>query len=107
MAKVAVTEKSLIILDFLRENKDGNFTAADIAEAVGMEKKSVDGVVTRGLASKGYAVRIPAEITLDDGSHKGINLIKATEAGLAYDHDAALAIDAEAAAQAKAEKEEA
>ena len=63
MAK-AVSERSLLVLDFLKENADKNMTAADIGEALGLEKKSVDGIVTSGLCRKGLAERIPAEIEL-------------------------------------------
>jgi DNA-binding MarR family transcriptional regulator len=94
MANVAVSEKSLIVLDFLKANQDKNLTAADIAAALGMEKKSVDGIVTSGLQRKGYAERIPAEIELEDGTHKQIKFIQATAEGLAYDHAAAQAQDA-------------
>ena len=90
----AVSEKSLVVLNYLKDNKDENMTAADIAEALGMEKKSVDGIVTSGLQRKGYAERIPAEIELEDGTHKTVKFIKATEAGLAYDDVAAKAADA-------------
>lgn len=102
MANKAVSEKSLVVLDYLKSVKGENVTAADIAEALGMEKKSVDGIVTSGLIrNKGYAERIPAEIELDDGSHKQVKFIRATEAGLAYDHEAAKAEDAAAAATAE------
>jgi DNA-binding MarR family transcriptional regulator len=94
----AVSEKSLVVLEYLKKVKDENVTAADIAEALGMEKKSVDGIVTSGLAKKGLAERIAAEIELDDGSHKPVKFIKATDAGLAYDHEAAKAADAAAKA---------
>ena len=94
MAK-SVSEKSLVVLNYLKEHNGEDFVAADIAEALGMEKKSVDGIVTSGLIrNKGLAERIPAEIELEDGSHKTVKLIKATAAGLAYDHEAALAEDA-------------
>ena len=95
--KTAVSEKSLTVLNYLKENQGVNMTAADIAEALGMEKKSVDGIVTSGLQRKGYAERIPAEIELEDGTHKTVKFIQATAAGLAYDHDAATAADAAAA----------
>ena len=107
MANVAVSEKSLVVLDYLKSIGDENVTAADIAEAVGMEKKSVDGIVTSGLIrNKGLAERIPAqiEVTDDEGNTKyqDVKFIKLTEAGKNYDHDAALAQDA-AAKAAKAE----
>lgn len=92
--KTAVSEKSLVVLNYLKENQGVNMTAADIAEALGLEKKSVDGIVTSGLQRKGYAERIPAEIQLEDGSHKQVKFIQATAEGLAYSHEDALAVDA-------------
>ena len=50
-----------------------------------MEKKSVDGIVTSGLQRKGLAERIPAEIELEDGTHKGVKFIKLTPAGQEFD----------------------
>lgn len=100
---VAVSEKSLIVLNYLKENNGTNMTAADIAEALGMEKKSVEGIVTSGLQRKKLAERIPAEIELPDGTHKAVKFIQATDAGMAYDHAAAQAQDAAAAAAPKAE----
>lgn len=92
----AVSEKSLIVLDYLKAHNGENMTSADIAEALDMPKKSIDGIVTSGLQRKGYAERIPAEIELEDGSHKPVKFIRATEAGLAYDDEAAKAEDAAA-----------
>ena len=98
MANKAVSEKSLTVLNYLKEIDGTNVTAADIADALGMEKKSVDGIVTSGLIrNKGLAERIPAEIELADGTHKQVKFIKATPAGMAYDHAAAQAEDAAAA----------
>lgn len=100
MANMAVSEKSKVVLDYLKSNPEANVTSADIAEALGMEKKTVDGVVTSGLIrNKNLVERIPAEVELSDGTHKGIKLIKLTAAGLAYDHEAALAADAAAKAE--------
>lgn len=99
MANSAVSEKSLVVLNYLKSIGDQNVTAADIATALDMEKKSVDGIVTSGLIrNKGLAERIPAEIELEDGTHKAVKFIKATAAGMAYDHEAAKAADAASAA---------
>ena len=103
MANVTVSEKSLVVLNYLKENQGTKMTAADIAEALGLEKKSVDGIVTSGLQRKGYAERIPAEIELEDGTHKPVKFIQATAAGIAYDHAAAQAQDAANAAKTDAE----
>lgn len=99
MANVAVSEKSLVVLDYLKSIGDENVTAADIAAAVGMEKKSVDGIVTSGLIrNKNLAERIPAqiEVTDEEGNtkYKDVKFIKLTDAGKNYDHEAALAQDA-------------
>ena len=103
MAHAAVSEKSLVVLDYLKSIGDANVTAADIAEALGMEKKSVDGIVTSGLIrNKGLAERVPAQIEVEDEEgnvkFKDVKFIKATAAGLAYDHEAAKAQDAAAEA---------
>ena len=105
MANKAVSEKSLTVLNYLKEIGDANVTAADIAAALGMEKKSVDGIVTAGLQRKGLTERVPAQVEEEDSEGnvkvKDIKLIKLTAAGKAYDHEAAQAQDA--AAKAKAE----
>lgn len=100
-----VSEKSLNVLNFLKANPTENYTAADIAEALGLEKKTVDGVVTAGLIrNKNLVERVEAELTLKDGTHKAIKLIKLTPAGEAYDHDAVTAAyEAEQAAAKSAE----
>lgn len=85
---MAMSEKTRKVFDYLKGTNDTNQTAADIAEAVGFEKKSVDGIVTSGLQRKGLAERIPAEIELEDGTHKTVKFIKLTEAGMAFDPDA-------------------
>jgi len=102
MAKHAVSEKSLVVLNYLKSIGDENVTAKDIAAALDMTDKGVNGVVTAGLIrNKNLAERIPAEITLEDGTHAKVNFIKLTEAGQNYDHEAAVAADA-----AEAEKAE-
>ena len=99
MANVAVSEKSLVVLNFLKENDGAKFTAEDIANATGMNTRSVNGIVTSGLIkNKGLVVRVPAEIELPDGLHKQVNFIELTDAGRAYDHEAAQAQDAAAKA---------
>ena len=91
----------VMVLDYLKGIGDENVTSEDIAKALDMTKKSVDGVVTSGLQKKGLTERIPAEIELSDGTHKTVKFIKVTEAGYAYDHEAAKAEDAAAATKAE------
>ena len=97
-----VSEKSLVVLDYLKGIGDENVTAKDIAAALDMTDKAVNGVVTSGLIrNKNLAERIQAEITLDDGTHQTVKFIKLTDAGKNYDHAAVVA--AYEAAQADAE----
>lgn len=81
---MAMSEKTAKVLNYLKEINGENVTAADIADALSMEKKSVDGIVTSGLQRKGLAERIPAEIQLEDGTHKQVKFIKLTAAGAEF-----------------------
>ena len=106
--KKAVTEKSLLVLNYLKDIGDKNVTSADIAEALDMPKKSVDGTITRGLQAKGLTERVPANIEIEDEDGnpaiKNVKFIKLTDAGKEYDHEQAKVEDAEAAlAEAKGE----
>ena len=79
-------ENSLKVFNYLKSiHGQMDVTAADVAEALGMEdKRVVDGVFT-ALQKKGFGVRVPAEMTLEDGTHKSVKLLVLTEAGLAFD----------------------
>jgi len=82
---MAMSEKTQTVLNYLKGIDGANVTAADIAEAVGYSKKSVDGIVTSGLQRKGLAYREPAEVEVTDEegntSHKTVNFIKLTDEG--------------------------
>jgi Mn-dependent DtxR family transcriptional regulator len=84
----AMTENTRKVFDYLKTIGDNNVTSADIAEALDIPKKSVDGIVTSGLQRKGLAQRIPAEIELEDGTHKTVKFIKLTDEGMSFDPDA-------------------
>lgn len=86
---MAMSEKTKTVLSYLKDINGENVTAADISAALGGDeagysKKSVDGIVTSGLQRKGLAERIPAEIQLEDGTHKPVKFIRLTEAGMAF-----------------------
>ena len=80
-------ENSRKVFDYVKANDGKNMTAADIAEATGLEVRSVNGIVTSAFQKKGLMERTPAEIELEDGTHKAIKLISLTEAGKAFDPD--------------------
>ena len=81
---MAMKENTKKVFEYLKSVKD-NVTAADVAEALGLEKKSVDGIFTSAIQKKGYGVRIPAEVELDDGSHRPVKFLKLTDAGMLLD----------------------
>lgn len=81
-------ENSKRVLNYLKEINGQAVTAADVAEALGLEKKSVDGIFTSAIQRKGLGVRTPAEVELEDGTHKAVKLLSLTDAGMAFDPDA-------------------
>lgn len=85
---MAMKENSKNVLNYLKGINGENVTAADVAEALGLEKRQVDGIFTSALQRKGLGVRVPAEIELDDGSHKPVKFLRLTDAGMAFDPDA-------------------
>lgn len=80
------TKNVIVYLQGLNETE--NVTAADVAAALNLEKRSVDGVFTSAIQRKGYGVRVPAEIELEDGTHKAVKFLKLTEAGRQLDVNA-------------------
>lgn len=84
----AMKENTRKVFEFLKAHNDEDLTAADVAEALGLEKRQVDGIFTSALQRKQLGERIPAEREEEDGSHTKIKLLKLTEAGLAFNPDA-------------------
>lgn len=85
---MAMKENSKRILNYLKEVNGQNVTAADVAEALDLEKRSVDGSFTSAIQRKGLGVRTAAEIELEDGTHKQVKFLSLTPAGMSYDPDA-------------------
>ena len=85
---MAMKENSKRVLNYLKEINGENVTAADVAAALGLEKKSVDGIFTSAIQRKGLGVRTPAEIELEDGTHKQVKFLGLTPAGMSFDPDA-------------------
>lgn len=82
---MAMKENSAKVLNYLKEVKGQDVTAADVAETLGLEKRSVDGIFTSAIQRKGYGVRVPAEIQLEDGTHKPVKFLQLTDAGMNLD----------------------
>ena len=85
---MAMKENSKKVLNYLKEINGENVTAADVATALGLEKRQVDGIFTSAIQRKGLGVRTPAEVELDDGTHKAVKFLSLTPAGMAFDPDA-------------------
>jgi hypothetical protein len=81
-------ENSRKVFEYVKGLNGANATAADIADATGLEVRSVNGIVTSAFQKKGLMERIPAEVELEDGSHKAVKFIKLTAAGESFDPDA-------------------
>lgn len=81
-------ENSKIVFNYVKEHEGENITAADIAEATGLEVRSVNGIVTSAFQRKGLMARKPAEIELEDGSHKAVKFIVLTDEGREFDPEA-------------------
>lgn len=85
---MAMKENSKNVLNYLKSINGADVTAADVADALGLEKRQVDGIFTSAIQRKGLGERIPAEIELDDGSHKAVKFLRLTAAGMSFDPDA-------------------
>ena len=81
-------ENSKKVLNYLKEINGSDVTAADVAETLGLEKRQVDGIFTSAIQRKGLGIRVPAEIELEDGTHKAIKFLQLTDEGMAFDPDA-------------------
>lgn len=85
---MAMKENSKKVLNYLKSVNGQNVTSADVAEALGLEKRSVDGIFTSAIQRKGLGERVPAEIELEDGTHKAVKFLSLTSAGMNFDPDA-------------------
>ena len=88
---MAMSTNSKMVFEFLKENNGVDLTAADVAEALSLEKRQIDGIFTSAIQRKGYGVRVPGEIELEDGTHKAVKWLHLTDEGMALDLDAAYA----------------
>lgn len=92
-----LSEKAKTVFNFVKESTldDNNITAYDIEEGTGIGVKAVNAIITRAFQmhkdKDGEPMplmeRIPAEIELEDGTHKPIKLIRLTELGMEFDPD--------------------
>lgn len=91
-------ESTRKVFDYVKSMEGKNITANDVAEAIGIDSRSVNGSVT-AFQKKGYMKRIPAVIETEDGGSQPVKFIQMTPEGMEFDPDAE-----EAAATAKADE---
>lgn len=72
------------VIKYLQEHNNENLTSDDVAEALGMTKKQVDGAFTMSVQKKDLGSRVPAEITLEDGSKKSVKWLRLNEEGMKF-----------------------
>ena len=82
---MAMKANSIAVLNYLKEVNGSNVTSADVAEALGLDKKQVDGIFTSAIQRKGLGIRTPAEVELEDGSHRAVKFLSLTAEGLNFD----------------------
>lgn len=82
----AMKENTRKIFDYIKAHNGQPMTSADVAEALGLEKKSVDGSFT-SFQKKGWGVRTEAEVENADGTHAKVKLLSFTAEGMAYNPD--------------------
>ena len=85
---MAMKENSRNVLNYLKGLNGATVTSGDVAEALGLEKRQVDGIFTSAIQRKGLGIRVPAEIELEDGSHKAVKFLQLTPAGVEFDPNA-------------------
>ena len=87
MAKLS--ENGAKVLSYLQENPDVDLTATDLADALGLTVKTVNGVITGGLVGKGHSrdfvERVEAKVEDAEGKATTVKFIKLTDKGAALD----------------------
>lgn len=69
---MALKPNSKLVYDYVAAHEDENITAKDIAAALGMSDKQVNGIVTSAFQRKGFMVR--EEVLVPGGTVKYIHL---------------------------------
>ena len=80
---MALKPNSLMVLNYVKEHDGEDFTAAEIAEALGLEVKQVNGIITSAFQKKGLMLR--EEVAVTGGKVKYIRL---TDEGREFDPEA-------------------
>lgn len=82
---MAMSEKATTILNYLKANNGADVTAADVADALGLTKKSVDATFTFTIGNKGLGYREEALVEDAEGKQSKIKFLRLNDAGMAFD----------------------
>lgn len=85
---MAISTNTINVLNFLKAHNGENLTAQDVADALGIDVKVVNGAFTSGIQKKEYGSRVEAEVELDDGTHKKVKFLTLNADGMAFDPEA-------------------
>lgn len=85
---MAMSENSKRVLNYLKDHAGEDLVSADVATALGLTTRQVDGIFTSAIQKKEYGVRTPAEVELADGTHKMVKFLSLTPAGMEFDPEA-------------------
>lgn len=82
---MAMSEKATTILNYLKANNGVDLTAADVADALGLGKKSIDSTFTFTIQNKGLGYREEAMVEDAEGKQMKIKFLRLNDAGLDFD----------------------
>lgn len=74
------------VIKFLQANKGLDFTASDVASALALDVRVVNGTFTGAIQRKGLGIRVPGTVEVD-GAVKEVKYLVLTDEGLALDVD--------------------
>lgn len=81
---MAISENTIKVLNYLKNTNEVLVTANDVADALGLTGRQVNGIFTGGIQRKGLGIRVDGEVLLEDGGHKAVKFLKLTDAGLDF-----------------------
>lgn len=76
-----LSEKAVAMVKFLQANLAKDYTMKEVATGMGITPNTVTGTFN-GLVAKGFAVRVPLDLTVDE-KPVTVQLLKLTDAGKA------------------------
>ena len=83
---MALTDKSKNLINYLKDHQGEDLTSGDVAAALGLEKRSIDGTFT-SLQKKELGFREEAERENENGTHDKVKFLRLTAKGLNCDPD--------------------